>query len=282
MAYNTLIEASQLAAHLDDNDWVIFDCRFDLGDTAKGQREYTAGHIPGARYAHLDNDLAGAIVTGSGRHPLPDPQVFIAWLASQGVSNDTQVVVYDDGAGAIAARLWWMLRHWLGHQATALLHGGWAGWQAADQPVESQAPVILPGEFIASTNPHVVIDTATLAKRLFSDRLRLLDARMPPRFKGEMEPLDPVAGHVPGAFNLPFMVNLVDGVFDTPDNLRARYLAALDGVAAGDAVCMCGSGVTACHDLLAMDVAGLPGARLYVGSWSAWCSDPARPVSIGE
>lgn len=279
MSFSTLIEAEQLAAHLDDNDWVIFDCRFDLGDTAKGRREYDAGHIPGACYAHLDQDLAGPIVPGSGRHPLPDADTFIAWLASQGVSNSSQVVVYDDGAGAFASRLWWMLRHWLGHPAVALLHGGWEAWQQAGLPVETAARHPLPGEFSARPDAEAVIGTEQLAAALQQDAVRLLDARMPPRFKGELEPLDPVAGHVPGAVNLPFMVNLADGRFDDANSLRQRYLAALDGVAPDRTVCMCGSGVTACHDLLAMEIAGLPGGRLYVGSWSAWCSDPDRPVA---
>lgn len=282
MTFSTLIEPGQLAAHLDDGDWVVFDCRFDLGDTGKGRRDYQAGHIPGARYAHLDEHLAGPIVPGSGRHPLPDPDGFIVWLASQGVSNDSQVVVYDDGAGAIASRLWWMLRHWLGHPACALLQGGWAAWQAAGLATETGEPAAIAGEFVATPDDQAVITTEALAQALQDGSVRLLDARMPPRFKGEMEPLDPVAGHVPGAVNLPFPVNLVDGLFDAPASLRARYQAALDGKAAEQAVLMCGSGVTACHDLLAMDIAGLSGARLYVGSWSAWCSDPARPAAIGD
>jgi thiosulfate/3-mercaptopyruvate sulfurtransferase len=175
-----------------------------------------------------------------------------------------------------------MLRHWLGHQATAVLHGGLADWQAAGLGCETDTPPPMPGEFAATPNPGVVIDTPALAEALADERLRLLDARMPPRFRGEMEPLDPVAGHIPGAINLPFTVNLVDGYFDAPDSLRARYLAALDGVVPRNSVCMCGSGVTACHDLLAMEVAGLPGGRLYVGSWSAWCSEPGRAVAIGD
>jgi len=282
MAFSTLIEPEQLAPHLGDADWVVFDCRFDLGDTAKGRRDYAAGHIPGARYAHLDDDLAGPIVPGSGRHPLPDPQAFIDWLQRQGVSKTSQVVVYDDGAGAIAARLWWMLRHWLGHESTALLHGGWAAWQTAGLASTTDQPQPPTGDFAARTNTAVVIDTQALADAMADEPPCLLDARMPPRFKGEIEPLDPVAGHIPGAVNLPFTVNLVESRFANLENLRAHYLAALDGTPPENTVCMCGSGVTACHDLLAMELVGLPGGRLYVGSWSAWCSDPVRPVARGE
>lgn len=278
MSFSTLIEADQLAAHLDNSDWVVFDCRFDLGDTAKGRREYDAGHIPGARYAHLDDDLAGPVVPGSGRHPLPDAEAIIAWLRRQGVSDHTQVVVYDEGAGAFASRLWWMLRHWLGHEATALLHGGMAAWTAAGHPVDTDLPQPAAGRFSGQPDAGRIIDSETLSNALAEDEIRLIDARMPPRFKGEMEPLDPVAGHVPGAVNVPFAVNLVDGRFDDPDNLKQRYLAVLDDKSPVQTVCMCGSGVTACHDLLAMEIAGLDGGRLYVGSWSAWCSDPSRPV----
>jgi thiosulfate/3-mercaptopyruvate sulfurtransferase len=279
MAFSTLIEAAQLAAHLDDADWVIFDCRFDLGDTTKGRRDYDAGHIPGARYAHLDEDLAGPIVPGSGRHPLPDAEAFIAWLRRQGVSNDSQVVVYDEGAGAFASRLWWMLRHWLGHEATALLHGGLDAWQSSGLPTDTQPARPLPGDLSALPDDSRLIDSNSLADALQAGDTCLIDARMPPRFKGEMEPLDPVAGHIPGAVNLPFAVNLVEGRFNDPEELRQRYLAAMEGKDPAHTVCMCGSGVTACHDLLAMEIAGLPGGRLFVGSWSAWCSDPGRPVA---
>jgi thiosulfate/3-mercaptopyruvate sulfurtransferase len=279
MAFTTLIEPGQVAPHLDDDDWVVFDCRFDLADPGKGRRDYQASHVPGSRYADLDEQLSGAIVPGSGRHPLPDPQVFIDWLASQGVSNDSQVVVYDDAEGAFAARLWWMLKHWLGHQACALLHGGWTSWRAEGLPTTSEQHQAVPGSLVARARDDALIGTDELAEAMAAERIRLLDARMPPRFRGELEPLDPVAGHVPGAVNLPFPVNLVDGRFDAADSLRARYLAALESMSPEHAVCMCGSGVTACHNLLAMELAGLPGGRLYVGSWSAWCSDPARPVA---
>jgi thiosulfate/3-mercaptopyruvate sulfurtransferase len=282
MAFSTLIEPAQLLPHLQDEDWVVLDCRFDLDDPGKGRRDHQARHIPGARYAHLDEDLSGPIVPGSGRHPLPDAAAFMAWLGRQGVSNDSQVVVYDEDSGAFASRLWWMLRHWLGHRACGVLHGGWAAWREAGLAVSDTVPQPVPGQFVATPRAQAWIDTESLAAAVEADQVRLLDARMPPRFRGELEPIDPVAGHVPGAVNLPFPVNLVDGRFDAPDSLRARYQAALEGKAAEQAVCMCGSGVTACHDLLAMELAGLPGARLYVGSWSAWCSDPARPVATGD
>lgn len=282
MPYSTLITAEQLAQALAKGNTRVFDCRFDLGDTAKGRSDYDAGHIPSARYAHLDDNLAGPVTTGTGRHPLPEAASFIAWLQAQGLSSTDQVVVYDDGAGAMASRLWWMLRHWLGYEATAVLDGGWEAWTEVGQTVETISPTVSPGNFNAQPNRSCVVDTDTLASLIARDDHCLLDARMPPRFRGEMEPLDPAPGHIPGARNAPFIMNLGDlGGFADADTLREVYAEALGEHSPSNAVCMCGSGVTACHNLLAMDIAGLSGARLYVGSWSAWCSDPARPVATG-
>ncbi len=283
MPYDTLITTEQLAQALADGNARVFDCRFDLGDTAKGRRDYDAGHIRGARYAHLDDDLAGPVATGTGRHPLPDAASFVAWLRRQGLNSTDQVVVYDDGTGAMASRLWWMLRHWLGHRTTALLDGGWVAWTAAGLPVETALPNVTAGSFSAIPDPSRVVDTDTVVTLLGNPATSLLDARMPPRFRGEIEPLDPVAGHVPGARNLPFSSNLDEqGRFADADSLRRIYRQALNGNPPDNVVCMCGSGVTACHNLLAMDIAGLQGARLYAGSWSAWCSDPARAVDTGD
>lgn len=278
-ALSTLIRVGQLADRLADANTLVFDCRFDLNDPDNGRKDYDTGHIPGARYAHLNDNLAGPVGLGTGRHPLPDVDVFITWLREQGLCNRHQVVIYDDSAGAMAARLWWMLRHWLGHTATAVLDGGWNAWAEAGLPVESARPETVPGDFAARPDTSRVVDSDTVAQRLNQGSACLIDARMPRRFRGEMEPLDPAAGHIPGARNVPFTANLAaSGRFAEPGTLRSQYQQVLEHHAPADTICSCGSGVTACHNLLAMDLAGLSGAQLYVGSWSAWCSDPARPI----
>lgn len=281
MDYSTLVTKEVLADHLDDPNWVIFDCRFDLASPDKGRDDFSHGHIPGARYAHLDTDLSSPKTADSGRHPLPDPARFLAWLGANGVGNDTQVVVYDDMAGAIAARLWWMLKHWLGHQRTAVLDGSWACWELAGLPVSDDgAGEIRPATFTATPRPAALIGTDKLMDALATGDWLLLDGRLPARFNGEQETLDPVAGHIPGAINQPFTDNLSSGHLQDPDTIRRHLEYLLDGHPSERTICMCGSGVTACHNILAMDVAGLPLARLYVGSWSEWITDPVRPVEI--
>lgn len=281
--FETLIAAETLSRHVHDPDWVIADCRFALADAAAGERAYAASHIPGARYFHLDRDLAGPVTSSSGRHPLPDPQLFAAKLRLAGVGANTQLVAYDDTAGAFAARFWWLSR-WLGHTAVAVLDGGWKAWLAAGYPVSSEVPPSASGTFQPRLAAGVWLDTDAVLDTIEGRRTGLLlDARAPARFHGEVEPIDAVAGHVPGAVNAPYEENVAqDGRFKPPAELQARFTRLLKGRPAVEAVCMCGSGVTACHNLLAMEVAGFRGARLYAGSWSEWIRDPARPVARGE
>lgn len=275
----SLISAEQLAAQLGRPDWVLVDCRFQLGDPAAGARQYAVGHLPGAVYADLEKDLSGPVGPASGRHPLPEPAQLAERFGTWGISAATQVVAYDDGNGAMASRLWWLLR-WLGHDQVAVLDGGIARWQASGLPMDAEPARPRSGSFRPAPRTDWLIDGGTLARELAGGRHLLLDARAPERFRGEVEPIDPVAGHIPGARNHPFTRNLADdGRMLPPDVLRQRFSQALGGRAAAEVVCYCGSGVTACHNLLAMELAGLPGARLYAGSWSEWIRDPARPVA---
>lgn len=282
MTYTTLISTEALAEHLNDPAWVIVDCRFTLSDTEAGRRAYAAGHLPGARYAHLDEDLSGPRDGRNGRHPLPDPAVFAQTLGRWGIDRDKQVVVYDDSFGSMAVRLWWMLR-WMGHDAVALLDGGLPKWQREHRPLTSEVPVVRPTVFVPSLREDMRVDAQAVLEASRTGGRLILDARPEMRFTGEMEPIDPVAGHVPGAVNVPFDDNLdLGGTFLPPGELRAHYEALLAGRRPDQVILMCGSGVTACHDLLAMEVAGLGGAKLYPGSWSEWIADPGRPVATGE
>lgn len=278
MSYTTLIPADQLGAHIREPGWVIVDCRFSLAEPEAGETEYRAAHIPGAVYAHLERDLSGPVTATSGRHPLPDPARLAERLSAWGVGAGTQVVTYDAAGGAMAAaRLWWLLR-WLGHTSVAVLDGGWQAWQKQGLPIDSEPPVNRKADFRIQRRDELLIDAAGVRAMLARQAgKRLLDARNPERFYGINEPIDPVAGHIPGAINLPFTGNLAaDGRFLAPEHLRARLgKLAEEG---RELVCMCGSGVTACHALLALEHAGVRGAKLYPGSWSEWISDPARPV----
>jgi thiosulfate/3-mercaptopyruvate sulfurtransferase len=274
-----LVSPAELASHLDDPDWVVFDTRHDLADVEKGRRAYAAGHIPNAYFVHLDHDLSGAKTGKNGRHPLPDPARFAARMNACGVNPGSQVVAYDDMGGNWAVRLWWLLR-WLGHDRVALLDGGFPAWQKEGRAVTGEAPAPRQGSFVPKPHLGWTVD-APFLERFHDDRgLRLVDARAPERYSGAQEPIDPVAGHVPGAINRFWKDNLAaDGRFKPGATLRAEYEALLAGAAPSRSVHMCGSGVTACHNLFAMELAGLAGARLYPGSWSEWCADPARPVS---
>lgn len=277
----TLVDTATLAAHLDDPHWVVVDCRFILTDPDAGRRSYAVGHIPGARYAHLDADLAGPITATSGRHPLPDPDTLARKLGAWGIGNDTQVVVYDDSFGSIAARLWWLLR-WLGHEQVALLDGGIPKWKREGRAITDQVVTVTPTRFVPRVNDALRVDAAMVERIRTQPGSRLIDVRAEERFSGEREMLDRVAGHVPGARNLPFDDNLDNpGTYLAPETLRALYADVLGDAAPADTVVMCGSGVTACHTLLALEHAGLSGARLYAGSWSEWIRDPARPVATG-
>lgn len=283
--YDTLISAEVLAAGLEDPSWRIVDCRFSLADGEAGRRHYEEGHIPGAVYAHLDDDLAAPAGPRTGRHPLPDPDDLAARLGRWGISGGagtmpSPVVVYDDCGGAMAVRLWWMLR-WLGHPRVALLDGGWQAWLKAGGPVSREVPQPLAGNFVPRPDDSRWCSVHELVGLLQRGQCLLLDCRDSRRFRGEIEPIDPVAGHVPGARNLPYPDNLdADGRFLDADALRARYEPVLGGRDPSEVVHMCGSGVTACHNLLAMEVAGMGGSRLWPGSWSEWIRDPARPVAV--
>ena len=279
MDYTTLVDGATLQQHLDDPEWCVVDLRHQLADTGYGERAYAASHIRGAIFLHLDRDLSGPMTGTNGRHPLPDAERLKARLGAVGIGNDTQVVVYDDAQGMIAGRLWWLLR-WLGHTRVAFLDGGFPLWQAEGRPVDAVLPSRAPTRFAGSPDPRMVVDAATLLATLDSPELCLIDARGPDRFRGENETIDPVGGHIPGARNRFFKDNLeADGRFKPAALLRAEYLALMAGAVPAQVVAQCGSGVSACLDLLAMEIAGLHGARLYAGSWSEWCSDPARPVA---
>ncbi len=281
MRHATLVSVSDLSAHLNDPDWIVCDCRHDLVKTDAGRSAYAQAHIPSARFVHLDEDLSAPLTGRNGRHPLPDPAKFVARLGSLGIDNGKQVVAYDATGGAYAARLWWMLR-WVGHEATAVLDGGWDAWLAATHPITDQLPPIKAARFNMRVRNEAVLDAESiLASRGMPGPL-MLDARSADRFRGENETLDPVAGHIPGAVNRFFRHNLdVDGNFKRPTTLRQEFDDLLGNNAPGNVAHYCGSGVTACHNELAMEMAGLAGSRLYPGSWSEWCSDPSRPVATG-
>ena len=283
MYINTLVTTEDLARHLGDPEWVVFDCRFTLTDPEAGRRAYAEGHIPGARYAHLDEDLSGPILPGkTGRHPLPEPQVLADKLYRWGVGVNKQVVVYDDSFGAMAVRMWWLLR-WLGHPAVALLDGGLPKWKREMRPLTTEVPQPEKGNCVCLPEASQIVGAEEVMQAMQGGDELIIDARPERRFTGEFEPLDPVAGHVPGAINWNFEDNLdIDGTFLPPEALRENYQALLKGRPPWKVIHMCGSGVTACHNVLAMEIAGLPGSRLYPGSWSEWVTDPSRPVATGE
>jgi thiosulfate/3-mercaptopyruvate sulfurtransferase len=276
----TLVSVDTLSAHLDDPDWLIVDCRFDLSNPAAGEQAFAHAHIPGAIYAHLDRDLSSPVTARTGRHPLPKPQDFADRLAAWGVTFNTQVVAYDADVGVYASRLWWMLR-WLGHENVAVLDGGLKAWLAAGLKTSTTVTARTPTHFQANPDASMCVDAQEVAQRANDSEWRILDARDPERFRGDIEPLDTVAGHIPGARNHPFATNVVDGHLAPKERLRQAFDATQAGVQDRQTIVMCGSGVTACHLLLAMEVAGKAGARLYSGSWSEWIRDPSRPVERG-
>lgn len=280
--WHTLISAAALQERLHDGNIVIVDCRFELGQPDTGRRAYQTAHLPAAVYAHLDEDLSGPVTATSGRHPLPAVNTLSATFSRWGIDRTTQVVAYDANNGAMAAaRLWWLLR-WLGHAHVAVLDGGLKAWQAAGLPVVSSTFTAAPREFLPSINHELLVDADTVAAQVSDPNWRVLDARAAERYAGEIEPLDPVAGHVPGALNHPFTRNLGDdGRFLDAAALRAQITEQLGDTTPQYAINMCGSGVTACHNVLAMEAAGLHGAKLYAGSWSEW-SKQSRPVATGR
>ena len=279
MSFTTLIDAATLQSKFENPDWRIVDARHQLTDTGYGERAYAEGHVPGAVFMHCDRDLSGPMTGCNGRHPLPDRERLIARLGEIGIGPRTQVVVYDDAQGMIAGRLWWLLR-WLGHEAVAVLDGGLQVWQAAGGAMTAE--VVLPHRtaFVAAAPLTALVTAGEVLAALGQPTMQVVDARAPDRFRGENETLDPVGGHIPGAINRFFRDNLeADGRFKAPAQLRAEWLARLAGIAPERVVHQCGSGVSACHNQLAMAIAGLSGSRLYAGSWSEWCADPDRPVS---
>jgi thiosulfate/3-mercaptopyruvate sulfurtransferase len=278
MSFSALVDAQTLAGHVNDPGWRVFDVRHQLADTGYGERAYGEGHIPGAFFLHCDRDLSGPTTGTNGRHPLPDPGVLAGKLGACGVGTGTQVVVYDDSQGMIAGRLWWLLR-WLGHDKVAVLDGGLDAWRAAGGALIKDVPAPMPAVFESKPRDWVV-DAHYVLTHLESAGMRVVDARGPDRFRGENETIDPVGGHIPGASNRFFKDNLgPDGRFKPADVLKAEWLAFLGEVAPEQVVHQCGSGVSACHNILAMEAAGLPSPRLYAGSWSEWCADPRRPVA---
>lgn len=286
--FNTIISVETLNQLLTTADetrpLIIVDARFSLADADYGRRSYLEGHLPGAYFADLDKDLSRPARAGEGRHPLPDVDAFGALLGRFGVSAGTQVVVYDDVAGGVAGRFWWMLRHWVGHDGVAVLDGDFRGWQSARLPTTSDLPADqdCTAHAIADADAVVLIDDIVKISAGGGANQTIVDARTPERFRGDQEPIDPVAGHIPSSVNLSLSDNLdADGRFLTPAQLRQRF-EAVAAAGPNHVIHSCGSGVSACHNLLAMDIAGLTGSRLYTGSWSEWIRDPQRPIGTGD
>jgi thiosulfate/3-mercaptopyruvate sulfurtransferase len=269
----TLVSTGELAAH---PQWRVFDCRHDLANPALGEQQYREAHVPGALFAHLDRDLSGAKTGLNGRHPLPDPRDFVKWIEAQGLLPADQVVCYDAGNGSMAARLWWMLR-WIGHEAVAVLDGGFAKWTKEGRPVTIDVPRFNALDYPIKLRKDSAVPAALVESTLH--KAVLLDARAPARYRGEQEPIDPVAGRIPGAKNRFNMDNLSsEGTFKSASALKQEFERVLAGGSPSDVIHYCGSGVAACHNLLAMEVAGLKGGKLYPGSWSEWIADPKRPI----
>src|SRR5882724_449292 len=282
MILTALVGAEVLSQHLADADWVILDCRHDLTAPGRGRSEYAASHIPGARFLHLDEDLSGRKTGRNGRHPLPDPDTLMEKLGRAGVDSRKQIVAYDAQGGMVAARLWWLLR-WLGHLPVAVLDGGWNQWLAEDRPQTAEVPRPNPTRFAGRAWDHFWVGADFVREYLGDETTGLIDARAPDRFRGQNETIDPVGGRIPGARNRYYRDNLdASGRFKSPEALAREFGAVLGADDPQEVVSYCGSGVSACHNLLAMEVAGLRGARLYPGSWSEWCADPSRPVESGE
>jgi len=276
--FTTLVTVDELAAHVGDPSWIVCDCRHDLADYDAGRRAYAEAHIPGARFLHLDLDLSGPKTGLNGRHPLPHPQTFALRLGALGIDSTRQVVAYDASGGPYAARLWWMLR-WVGHTRAAVLDGGWDAWRAAGKPVTPDVPSAQPTTYTLRAHPELAVNAGYVSAHLNDGTVHVLDARSPDRFRGENETLDPVGGHIPGAGNRFFKTNLTEsGHFKAPAALARDFRDVLGSADPLSVVHQCGSGVTACHNLLAMEHAGLSGSKLYPGSWSEWVSDSTRPI----
>jgi thiosulfate/3-mercaptopyruvate sulfurtransferase len=274
MKYTTLISTDDLAKNLNTPNWVIFDCRAPLLD-------YQTSHIPESRHCHLEDDLSSPITAKSGRHPLPDIDKIVKCLGNWGVNNDTQIIAYDNTGGAdYASRLWWQLRT-LGHQNVAVLDGGFQQWEKSNKTLTQELPEIIPKTFTPNIDETQWLPTEAIVKNLSDKIFTVLDARAAERFRGEVEPFDTIAGRIPDAINRAFMLNLnEEGLFLSAQELRKQFNALLGNIAPQDIVHQCGSGVTACHNMLAMEIAGLTGSRLYAGSWSEWIRDESRPIAV--
>ena len=281
MILTALVGTDVLSQHLSDPDWVVFDCRHDLTAPERGRSDYAKSHVPGARFLHLDEDLSAPKTGKNGRHPLPDPDVLMEKLGRAGVDARKQVVAYDAQGGMVASRLWWLLR-WLGHLPVAVLDGGWNRWVDEGRPQSSEIPRPQPTRFTGRPR-GIEVSAESVRSQLGDGTMLLLDARAPDRFRGMNETIDPVGGRIPGALNRYYRDNLdASGRFKAPEVLKAEFDALLGSASPGGVVSYCGSGVSACHNLLAMELAGLRGARLYPGSWSEWSADPSRPIATGE
>ena len=281
MSYMTVITPKQLEPYLEDDNWAIFDCRFDLVQTQWGDENYLIEHIPGAVYVHLDHNLSAPKDGTNGRHPLPDIEVIAEYFSGLGIDEGTQVIVYDSRGGGIAARLWWMLKH-VGHEAVAVLDGGFPEWKRLGLPVRANREVRTPRQFKPQLNPRLKIVSKEVIERVSLGSSLIIDSRAAERYRGEEEPFDPIAGRIPGAVNRFWQANLdADGRFRDPDILRAEFNTLIGDIAPSDVIVYCGSGVTGCHNVLSMTYAGLQGVRLYAGSWSEWSSDLSRPIETG-
>ena len=280
MTYNTLISTTELAQHLADPAWAIVDCRFSLADPERGRRDYALAHITGAVYAHLDEDLAGPIIPGvTGRHPLPAVDSAAEKFSAWGIDDRVQVVIYDDAGGAFAARLWWIMR-WLGHDAVAVLDGGWPKWKSEGHETREGMAIRSSRRFVPRPRSDLLISTEEVESKLQDAGCKLFDSRTAERYRGENETIDPIAGHIPGAINAPYPDNLnPDGTLRSQEELRQRFAALLGDTPADHSTFYCGSGVTAAHNILALKHVGLDNAKLYAGSWSEWITDPNRPIA---
>ncbi len=279
--FTSLINASELQQLLPLKDLVIIDCRFALSDTNSGRKDYAMGHIPHAQYAHLDEDLSGPIIPGTtGRHPLPAIEDITQKISQWGISENTQVVVYDQDHGGRAARLWFLLK-WLGHKKVAVLNGGWKNWINQGMPVSTNVPKVSPSIFLPRPNEDMIFSVAQIEQNLEQETHLIVDSRSAERYRGEHEPIDPIAGHIPNAISAPFAENLdSSGLFKSKEALSKRFSQLLKDYPANKTVFYCGSGVTACHNLLALNYIGIDQAKLYPGSWSEWITEIKRPIAI--
>lgn len=279
MTFTTLIDVDTVARHLSDASFVIFDCRHDLAKPEWGSEAYGLSHLPDARFAHLDKNLSAPKTGKNGRHPLPKAEDFARWLGLMGVANDTQVVCYDSAGGSYSSRLWWMMR-WVGHTRVATMDGGWDAWIDAGRPVTSVVPETRPADFSMRLQPHAAVDAGAVLTNIQTKSFTVVDARANDRFRGQNEIIDPIAGHIPGALNRFFKDNLdAQGRFKSAGVLKAEFESLLAGRPPSQIIHQCGSGVTACHNALAMEIAGMPGSKVYPGSWSEWIADPSRPIA---